>query len=277
WVYDLQGQLVGAPEMSRTEGFDRAAIRLPSLRVELWEGFVFVNFDPDAEPLAPRMAPATELLRNWHIEDMTVVDLGRADAMRWNWKIMLENFVEPYHTDRLHHPLHELAPASNMISTPSDVRDAVIMSRAGSTRPDYSFNATLSAFLPVIETLDDDDRAMAHFAIVPPTLSFATSSDSLLYLLTIPRAAGLVDLVYGTLFPKSSLAVRRFEEKQALASIGWTALMNQDVAACESVQRGLQSRYATRGRYSWQEEPIAHFNRWLVDRYRAALARTDQP
>jgi hypothetical protein len=35
------------------------------------------------------------------------------------------------------------------------------------------------------------------------------------------------------------------------------------------VQRGLRSRFAIRGRYSWQEETHREFNKWLVDRYRA--------
>ena len=56
WTYALDGHLVGAPEMDRTPGFDRTACRLPALRVELWQGWVFANFDPDAAPLAPRLA-----------------------------------------------------------------------------------------------------------------------------------------------------------------------------------------------------------------------------
>ena len=43
WVYDLEGQLIGAPEMTRTTGFDTKSVRLPSLAVELWQGFIFVN------------------------------------------------------------------------------------------------------------------------------------------------------------------------------------------------------------------------------------------
>ena len=30
----------------------------------------------------------------------------------------------------------------------------------------------------------------------------------------------------------------------------------------------MSSRFATRGRYSWQEESHVQFNRWLVQRYR---------
>ena len=53
WTYSLTGDLIGAPGMREAEGFDRRAHCLPSLPVEIWEGFIFINFDPGCEPLAP--------------------------------------------------------------------------------------------------------------------------------------------------------------------------------------------------------------------------------
>ena len=44
WSYDLDGKLVGAPAMGRTCNFDKAQYNLPKLQVELWHGFIFVNF-----------------------------------------------------------------------------------------------------------------------------------------------------------------------------------------------------------------------------------------
>jgi hypothetical protein len=44
--------------------------------------------------------------------------------------------------------------------------------------------------------------------------------------------------------------------------------VQQDQDATEKVQRGLRSRFAPRGRYSWQEESHVQFNRWLIQRYR---------
>ena len=55
WTYGTDGELRSAPTMSETPGFDRAKYALPRLRVEIWQGFIFVNFDEDAAPLAPRL------------------------------------------------------------------------------------------------------------------------------------------------------------------------------------------------------------------------------
>ena len=47
-------------------------------------------------------------------------------------------------------------------------------------------------------------------------------------------------------------------------------IIEQDRLACAGIQKGLRSSLAARGRLAW-EEPIAHFNRWLIERYREAL------
>ena len=56
WTYELDGQLRSAPMMEEVRGFNTKQCRLPTLAVEIWQGFVFVNVNPDAEPLAPLTA-----------------------------------------------------------------------------------------------------------------------------------------------------------------------------------------------------------------------------
>ena len=65
-----------------------------------------------------------------------------------------------------------------------------------------------------------------------------------------------------------------FEHKLALSDAGVQVFVAQDQDATTKVQRGLRSRFAPRGRYSWQEESHVQFNRWLVQRYRRATGRT---
>jgi hypothetical protein len=49
-------------------------------------------------------------------------------------------------------------------------------------------------------------------------------------------------------------------------------IIAQDMHVDALVQVGLRSRFARRGRYSWQEGAQGQFNHWLVPRYRAAWA-----
>jgi hypothetical protein len=45
-------------------------------------------------------------------------------------------------------------------------------------------------------------------------------------------------------------------------------IVSQDLHVDEMVQQGLKSKFAPRGRYSWQEGAQRQLNVWLVDRYR---------
>jgi hypothetical protein len=51
-------------------------------------------------------------------------------------------------------------------------------------------------------------------------------------------------------------------------------IIAQDMHVDERVQEGLRSRYAVRGRYSWQEGAQGQLNRWLLLRYRRAWNAT---
>ena len=44
WTFALDGRLMGAPEMDDTVGFDKADYHLRPIRIDIWDGFLFINF-----------------------------------------------------------------------------------------------------------------------------------------------------------------------------------------------------------------------------------------
>jgi hypothetical protein len=68
---------------------------------------------------------------------------------------------------------------------------------------------------------------------------------------------------------KDKLYFKRLE--MTLNSV--SEIVQQDLDVDRAVQIGLRSRFAVRGRYSWQEQAQQSFNHWLVQRY---LATNDQ-
>lgn len=78
-----------------------ADLRLPPVRVECWGGFVFVNFDPDAEGLLEFLGPLPELLARYRLERMRL----RSVLTTWlpgNWKAAVDAFNEAYHVQGAH-------------------------------------------------------------------------------------------------------------------------------------------------------------------------------
>ncbi len=106
WVYRLDGQLVGAPYMSRTvdktgRAFDAADHHLLSLRIEEWEGFLFVNQTSDAEDLAASLAGLTEVVGRYQMASYVPVH-RQVDVWDTNWKLLYENFMDAYHVFKVH-------------------------------------------------------------------------------------------------------------------------------------------------------------------------------
>ena len=110
WTYDLRGRLLRAPLIKGRDDFDQASCGLPEVATEVWQGFLFVNLDGQASPLAPRLEGLVPLVRNYHMEDMV---LGHCETESWdtNWKCLTENFMEGYHLSTVHYrTLHPVTP-----------------------------------------------------------------------------------------------------------------------------------------------------------------------
>jgi phenylpropionate dioxygenase-like ring-hydroxylating dioxygenase large terminal subunit len=104
WTYELTGQLRGGPNTSAVVGFDRSSICLTEVRVEEFLGFVFVNLDPDAQPMDDWFPNARSEIEEW------VPNWSELRPLEWveipencNWKVSVENYSECYHCS-LNHP-----------------------------------------------------------------------------------------------------------------------------------------------------------------------------
>ncbi len=104
WTYELTGELRSGPNIKSVPGFDRAAIKLNEVSTENYCGFVFVNLDPNAEPMGEWFPNAKEELRAFvpQIDDLKPVDWVGVEE-QCNWKVSIENYSECYHCS-LNHP-----------------------------------------------------------------------------------------------------------------------------------------------------------------------------
>jgi hypothetical protein len=88
-----------------------------------------------------------------------------------------------------------------------------------------------------------------------------------LYLIMDAESAGSHSLTMGALLHPEAMADPLFELKMKMSDLAVFEIVQQDLHVDLQVQRGLQSKFAPRGRYSWQEGAQRQFNVWLVDRY----------
>jgi nitrite reductase/ring-hydroxylating ferredoxin subunit len=270
WTYDLNGKLVGAPAMDRTCNFDKKAHGLPELKVEIWQGFIFVNFDHEAPPLAPRLSTIGAFVENFQLASAELAQ-KITGQFPWNWKVMFENNNDGYHASKLHQgPLHDFIP-SHLASFPdADPRDAGFLRLNGALHQDPSFNPTQKALLPVFPALTEEERGRVTFANVPPTLSLVMTPDMVIYLILRADGAEQMEQDTGVLVAPGAQTDPSFEHRLEVIMTSAGKIIEQDMHVDELVQVGLRSRFAVRGRYSWQEGAQGQFNQWLVHRYRQA-------
>jgi phenylpropionate dioxygenase-like ring-hydroxylating dioxygenase large terminal subunit len=268
WSYGLDGRLLGAPAMERARDFEKADYPLPSLPVEIWQGFIFASFDPAPAPLATSLTELDPLLEHFDLTNAATVPGKTLPDLPWNWKVMMENFNDPYHASRLHEPLQTFAPSG--MSDFLDWRPGMgHVSRVQHfTQIDGSFNPTMKCLLPVFPGLTEEERKRGMFCLIPPTLALAIVPDEIAYFIIRPQDAGTITIDIGYCFDREAMKVPLFDQLFAAAQAGVDNFNVQDVWADTMVQRGLRSRFGPRGRYSWQEGTLPQFNRWLVERYR---------
>ena len=270
WIYGLDGRLLGAPAMERTDDFDKSEWGLPNLAVEIWQGFIFVSLADDPAPLAPTLTDYEPYLEHYDLENCFSPGTFTLEGLPWNWKVMFENFNDGYHANRLHTLIQDFCPSELSKFPVAWTPDSnVIFREAGYIHKDGGFNATRKAILPIFPDLTEEERWRSTFALLPPSLCIGTAPDQAFFFIIRPTSAQTIDVEIGYLLHQEAPAHPMFDHLLEMSDAGVQVFVAQDQDATTKVQRGLNSRFAPRGRYSWQEETHLYFNRWLVDRYRA--------
>ncbi len=101
WEWQLDGTFKERPAAWDFPHVSDESHRLPELSVDTWEGFVFVNFDPDAEPLLDYLGVLPRHWADWGLADR-YIDTHVRKGVPCNWKAATEAFLEAYHVRETH-------------------------------------------------------------------------------------------------------------------------------------------------------------------------------
>ena len=103
WSYQTNGALRYARSSEQVPGFDKKRLCLQSVRVEEFCGFVFVNLDKDAEPLIEQVPGLAEEFHRYEprLDNLHLV-YRQQIVIESNWKNVVDNYNENYHTPNVH-------------------------------------------------------------------------------------------------------------------------------------------------------------------------------
>jgi Rieske 2Fe-2S family protein len=273
WIYDLEGNLVRAKHMEDVEDFSLGEFGLTSLRLETWDGFVFVNLDPRAIPLRESMGDWYDHHSQEYRRDFA--SLRRAARLEYdvqaNWKIVAENYSECYHCPSIHPLLNKW--------TPYDQGEDFFPSGPwkGGWMPLAEGCETMSMDglrhgRPGLPGADDVDQRRIYYYILWPNLIISVHPDYVLTHQAWPLAPDRTRVVCDLHVPADSLGQPGFDVSGAVEF--WDLTNRQDYHVVELQQRGTASRSFTAGRYSNQEASVHAFDIMVADRYAMDGSRT---
>ncbi len=107
WSYGLDGRLratphFGGPGRHRVAGLDPLEHGLVAVRASVWHDWVFVNLDGGAPAFADYVAPLARRLDDLDLARLTPLATLDFGTVACNWKLLMENFIEPYHVQYVH-------------------------------------------------------------------------------------------------------------------------------------------------------------------------------
>ena len=101
FCWNLDGSLKFTPAPWDFQHIKDRDFKLPEVRVEIWEGFVFINMDDKAVSLEEYLAPLPEHHKRWNLGDCKKV-IHVSKVVPGNWKTVQEAFMESFHATLIH-------------------------------------------------------------------------------------------------------------------------------------------------------------------------------
>ena len=102
WTYSLDGDCTHIPEQQDWQGsLTPQNTHLAPVHVDTWGGWIWINLDPDCEPLRDYLEPAATMLDPFCLQNMRV-KWRKWLTFQCNWKVAIEAFNETYHVATTH-------------------------------------------------------------------------------------------------------------------------------------------------------------------------------
>ena len=238
WVYDTSGQLVDAQYTKGVQNFKKENCRLPRLRTEIWEGFIFIYFDNEAGGLI-------DDLNGWDFPKIyEPYQMGRLKLsnkfqleLACNWKFVNENVMDIYHIAVLHSDT--VGPLQPLDGYRYQVFDGGFHGRflGGTIAPEGK-----SLFGPM-PWLPEELHSGGFSTHLPPNLAWFPRFDYVAVQVTWPISPESCSTVVYLMFPEEYFDQPGFLEKAKVYEDFYLSILGEDIEMIKSLQKGVKSRY----------------------------------
>jgi choline monooxygenase len=235
--FDLNGKFLSMPEFENVENFPSEKDNLPRVPLEIWNKFLFASLNPVA-PLLEFLREIPNSLNSKKLRFHSAKDY----QIKAHWALYCENYLEGFHVPFVHSALNQAIDYGSY------------------TTETFRFSSLQTA-LSETSAADDksnfNNRIAAYYFFIFPNLMLNFYPWGLSVNVVKPLKKDLTRVSYLTFVSDESKL-----NKGAGADL--ETVEYEDQAVVESVQKGINSRFYERGRYSPnREQGTHHFHRLI--------------
>lgn len=263
WVFDLEGHLRHPRHTELLVDFDPAEWGLIPVRIDVWQGIIYVDLSGTAVPLPEFLGNITEYFSRFDLSSMRRARRIDYDVNA-NWKALVENFLECYHCPGVHPQLNKITPYNLGAYLPST---GSAMTSYMEVLPEYETLSMSGAAdgRPPIAGMTAEDLKRVYYAVIWPNQLFSLHPDYLMLHWITPLAPDRTIIRCEWFFDPTEMAKPEFHPDDAIEF--WDLTNRQDWHVCELQQQGTGMRGYTAGRYSAIESSVHGFDLMVADRY----------
>lgn len=243
--------------MEGAQDFDERQHKLPQIESVVWEGFILANLDPQAAPFEPQVEEFTEYFRDFKLRELVIAKTLEFDS-GWNWKVLVENFMEAYHHIAIH---------SKTFEPNYHARDSLVPDSSGPwsiLHMPFS-GEDLTPGLPSVEGLADWQARDLFASVIFPYFLLAVQGAGVAWYQMVPTAVDRIDLKIHLLVPRTSLEHPDFDQEMENLAAAVSHIHQEDIRANDLVWEGLTAPLTQQGRLSSFEKSIWQLNQWWLD------------
>lgn len=224
WRFRHDGSLAQMPRSAEVfdgdaNGLSMDCFALQRLQIANWNGLLFVNADPDAEPFEQQMGDVLAAAEQAQVPRDVVCRYRWAETVDANWKTLVDNVIECYHCTLVHPQLAVRYDTS----------------AAGTTLRDFRFGAGVELAPREVDPSGPVPDGNKNFFLQPVTWLGVKANRWLLMVLVEPLTARTAKMVTEILVPPDMS-----EEEAEAIHAGARIVNEQDIAVSVSAQRGYE-------------------------------------
>jgi phenylpropionate dioxygenase-like ring-hydroxylating dioxygenase large terminal subunit len=256
WTYGTDGALKGMTEFEGVRNFERASNGLAPIRAETWENFVFVNLNPQAESLMKYVGKLAGRVGALGPQSLRFFQ-RRSWIIHCNWKVYVDNYLDGgYHIPHMHKGLNSVI----------DYTKYAIECEEQACIQTTPLEATEKSEATAASTRKG---STGYYVWLYPNFMINIYEGVMDTNLVRPLTVDTCEVIFDYYFADVSKKAEPFHQASIRVA---DQVQDEDIAICESVQRGLHSRSYQAGRLSARREGGEHlFHRLLYRDLKATL------